>query len=197
MASLATREPPSITPAEFLQNRFSVTRENLIAERLYISDVAFRDTIKEKLTWARVRHEETLVTKASLEALQAAQKAAQETDVEGSTPPHIPPLDVVNLSIVVEITTEDFWMTSCGLWKGPNRGCNAFSDMKLTCTGAKPTHAVFSPDYPTAIGNLKYLMDIAATEGFNNKKGLLAVGLSNEQKVNAELGNVYHNGNNS
>jgi len=77
------------------------------------------------------------------------------------------------LFVVVFITPEDYWLVSCGLWKGPTSGCLNFADMKLTCTGAAPMHEVFRSDFKCAFDNLRFLLEKATTPGFTKASGVL------------------------
>ena len=47
--------------------------------------------------------------------------------------PHLEPsLSPAILSMVVHITSDNFWMTP---WKGPTPFCENFLDVKLSCSG--------------------------------------------------------------
>ncbi|KAF8076842.1 hypothetical protein FPV67DRAFT_1445399 [Lyophyllum atratum] len=174
MTSLATGIAiQKLTPAESLHKRLTEARQNLLASGFYLGDPAFTRAVQSKLVWAHIGREKSLVTKESMDAVEAAQKAAQAAEVDGTTPPPIPPLKMADLSIVVEITKEDFWMVACGMWKGPTQACRTLGDMKLSCTGAKPGHEVFAADYASAVSSIRGLMELCVTPGFKNKKGVL------------------------
>jgi hypothetical protein len=140
-----------------------------IDNRWYLGENAGR----ENVVWYKLGREELLLTKAAAQAFDDATKAfaSEEEESAGLTPPPEP--EPALLSAVVYITPEDFWMMSCGRWKGPTSGCHEFADMKLTCTGAAPSDSVFQPDFPTVLANLNHLMALSSTRGFSLKKGLM------------------------
>jgi hypothetical protein len=74
------------------------------------------------------------------------------------------------LSVVVLITSEDYWLTSDRMWRGPECGI-PFAQIKPTCTGRVPTHPTFSEDFKTVLENLDKLVDAALTQGVDLVKG--------------------------
>ncbi|GLB44643.1 hypothetical protein LshimejAT787_1702700 [Lyophyllum shimeji] len=92
MTTLATGTLiPKLTPAESLHKRLTEARENLLATGFYLGDPAFRDAVTSRVVWAEIGRSKCLVTKQSMDAVEAAQKAVQAADAEGTTPlPFLP-----------------------------------------------------------------------------------------------------------
>ena len=139
-------------------------RDALLSAGLYLGDENFEiDQVK----WRRIGADNCLVTKKSADAVDAAYTALNVTPEE-DTP--IPEYDQAVLSAVVHISDDDFWMASCGHWRGPRPFCLKFSDVKLTCTGKSPLGTPFSRDFPNVLANLTAVTNLSAR--FLNKKGL-------------------------
>lgn len=145
----------------------------------YLGENAGRGNV----VWYRLGREEVLLTKAAAQAFDDAMKefaSSTEHENPGLTPPPEP--EHALLSAVVQITHEDFWMMSCGRWKGPTTVCGRFADVKLTCTGAAPNDSVFRRDFRTVLANLNHLMAASST-GFTLKKGLVVPSRGATQKI--------------
>ena len=138
------------TPSQCLQQKLEETHECLLHHHLYLGSSAFHD--KAHVTWDHWGRGNGLL-------------------IENNTPPTERKL--ATLSAVVRITTEDFWMVPCGMWKGPTKACPTFADMKLTCTGDSSGEQIFKDDYDVAIDNLRWLMEKTETPGVDNKRGVL------------------------
>ena len=123
------------------------------------------------MIWRRIGTDDCLVTKESADAVDAAHAASAATETapgEDSIP--TPEYDLAVLSAVVHISDDDFWMSSCGNWKGASQYCPKFSDLKLTCTGKSPLEIPFREDFPTVLTNLTSVVNLSAK--FTEKKGL-------------------------
>ena len=82
------------------------------------------------------------------------------------------------ISPVMHITSEDFWMSSCGGWQGSTKFCLDFQDLKLTCTRCTPTEQPFDNDFATTIKNLDNITKL--TKHFGQQKGLI---VNNNHKI--------------
>ncbi|KAJ3511696.1 hypothetical protein NLJ89_g3949 [Agrocybe chaxingu] len=162
------------------RQKMDEVRAIMLESGTYLGDVKFRE--KGILTWERIGRDDCLVTKQSVEACNVAHKEyvsslvePHDADVAQDGPPSGPNLehDMVELSIVVKITPEDFWMVSCGMWKGPTSMCQSFADMKLTCTGIAPDDGIFRDDFKTVLDNLGWVMKQKETPDHPEKRGLL------------------------
>jgi len=71
----------------------------------------------------------------------------------------------VSLSLLVQLTEEDFWMMPDGYWRGGSAGARKFSDVKLTCTGAAIGEDPLAADFDNALHTLEYIMDSAKSTG--------------------------------
>jgi hypothetical protein len=92
-----------------------------------------------------------------------AQRLVSRADVDIADRKHDIPLSPAVLTMIVRITHEDFWMMSDAQWR-PN-GVVPFADIKLTTTGGMPEWPALAEDFKTAIGNIRYFMQLAHTAG--------------------------------
>ena len=167
---MAPRKNVGPTPSpDALRTKFDGIREGLLTSHFYLGHQNFET---DQVIWRRIGIDNCLVTKESADAVDAAHAVAAPTAEttlgELSTP--TPEYDLAVLSAVVHISDDDFWVTSCGNWKGASQYCPKFSDLKLTCTGKSPSETPFREDFPTVVTNLTALTDLSAK--FTNKKGL-------------------------
>ena len=135
--------------------------DRLLTSGTYLANPQFRDNVE----WIRNGKSHKLVKKSS-----PTNSAATDADGD-STTPTLPEMAI--LSIIVVISSEDFWLTSDAGWKGVTKFSKSFADVKPSCTAERPTFEGLSEDFDTAIQNLKWLQDQIATHGFHTKKGLL------------------------
>ena len=77
------------------------------------------------------------------------------------------------LSVIVVVSSEDFWMMPDAGWRGAMKVSKSLADVKPSCTVERPLLEILSEDFDATIGNLKWLQDQTATHGFHVKKGLL------------------------
>ena len=61
------------------------------------------------------------------------------------------------LSLIIQISPVDFYMSSDGNYWGSGKFNTPFSDVKLTCHGGKPVIEELTTDFDTAIVNLYWL----------------------------------------
>jgi len=147
--------------------KLDAAREKLLDGGLYLGDPGLKH---ELVVWRRVGNDNCLVTKESTDAVDTVHAASESVEADSGIPHPGPSLSPAILSIVIHITSDDFWMTPCGNWKGPTSFCEKMSDMKLSCTGKSPLDPPFSNDYTTALKNLSKLTDVTAK--FKTKRGL-------------------------
>jgi hypothetical protein len=188
MASSSNHQSLNLSPAAHLREKFEQKRQALNVTGLYLGDPTFRDSIDQRIVWQRIGRGDRLVTKVSADALRAAQDGLASRAADGQAEDqeeqaNLPELVPAKLSVVVLITPKDYWLDSCGLWKGPTSGCRNFADMKLTCTGAAPMHEVFRSDFKCAFDNLHFLLEKATTPGFTKASGVLVYGTGGVETI--------------
>jgi hypothetical protein len=61
------------------------------------------------------------------------------------------------LSVIVEVSSADFYMTSDGRYQGSGKFKTAFSDIKLTSRGGRPLIDGLGEEFDTAVGNLQWI----------------------------------------
>ena len=143
------------------------TRERLLDKDLYLGDSTFKH---EAVLWRRIGNDDCLVIEESADAVDNVHTASEKVELDSKVSLPYPNLRPAILSMVVHITSDDFWMTPCGNWKGATSSCEKMLDMKLSCTGNSPRDPPFSDDYTTALKNLSKLTDVPAR--FKTKRGL-------------------------
>lgn len=153
--------------SDVLRTEFDTVRDDLLTSGLYLGDQNFEI---DRVIWRRIGFDNCLVTKESADAVDAAHAAMKTEPGEDGTLSPIPEYDPAVLSAVVHISNDDFWMTSCGHWRGATQFCPRFSDVKLTCTGKSPSETPFRKDFPAVLANLTAVANLPAR--FTNKKGL-------------------------
>jgi len=92
---------------------------------------------------------------------------------DGVTPGTVPVIrqiygeagESISLSLLVQITEDDFWMMPDGFWRSGSGGARKFSDVKLTCTGAAVDNHPLPADFNNALHTLEHIMDGAKSTG--------------------------------
>ena len=128
--------------------------ERLQQSGTYLADPNFR----EKVEWVREGSSHKLVVKSAQSGDSPEDEVAPEMAI---------------LSLIVQISPGDFYMSSDGNYRGSGKFNTPFLDVKLTCHGGKPVIEELATDFDTTIANLYWLQDQASTRGFTAKKGLL------------------------
>ena len=159
----------------FLAEKLQNVRDALLKKGLYLGT----PHVSEKLVWDRDGNADRLVTaEAAAAASDALKTHASDPSAERPTVP-----EPAVLSAVVFIPKEDYWLTACGMWKGPTEATRTFADVKPTCTGQAPEHAVFADDFDVVLKNLDALMQKEKTDGFKAMKGLLINSMNGNRKI--------------
>ena len=139
------------TPAERLHRYLQSTRSDLIDSGIYIGDPS--NSFHQDVEWKRHGHGNYLVFK------DADTASASETQSSDSSADSTQELKLATLSVVVQSSYDDCWLTPCGNWKGPTQVTKNFADLKLSFLGERPTNFdVFQKDYTYIINNVKWLM---------------------------------------
>ena len=175
--TLSSSAPTSSATAGFLNEKLSNACNALV-----LSDkVTYFGTPDEptSLQWVHVGNTEVLVEEQADAIYLEAQQAVQ-TNPDTPLPE---PLQSTVFSAVVHIPSEDYRLTSDGMWKGPTNATKTFADVKPSCTGEAPTHEVFSGDFEHVLKCLWNILDMVHTEGFNNSKGVLVSGMGGKCKI--------------
>ncbi|KAI0633922.1 hypothetical protein C8Q77DRAFT_1036223, partial [Trametes polyzona] len=132
-----------------IAQRLLKAHERLVGSPLYLASPSLR----ENVTWQRQGRADILVH--------------EELDAILSEPtPAV-------LSTVFQITSDDFFLTSDGGYRGPTRFHPSLAEVKPTCTGTIPPLDPFRTDFARALDNLRWLQDQIATPTFHLKRGVL------------------------
>jgi hypothetical protein len=164
--TLQTTVPIADSPKSFIAAKLILTCEHLLDKGLYLSSPSLHDDV----VWSHVGTGNQLVTKSSVNAVVEAQATSLVAESGEHTASMAP--DVAHLSLIVSITNKDFWMTSCGMWKGSTTAVKMLTNVKPTCTGGMPDHHIFEPDFAVAMENVHWLMDQILMPG-NAKQGMV------------------------
>jgi hypothetical protein len=136
------------------------THDHLLTSGTYLANPQFCDNVE----WIHDSKAHKLVKKST-----PTNGAA--TDADRDSAPTLPEMAI--LSVVMVISSKEFWLTPDAGWRGVTKFSKSFADVKPSCTGERPTFEGLSKDFDSAIQNLKWLQDQIVTHGFHTKKGLL------------------------
>jgi hypothetical protein len=166
-ASTTSADSPEAFRAQRLQN----ARHNLVTTGLYLGENAFRSQV----VWRHVGRSNELVTKTSAEAVAAAQNAqlgsdAPDVAISASLEPAI-------LSVITQISDDDYWLTPCAMWRGSTSAAATLADAKATCIGGASRHVVIAPDFTKFLTNIRWIMDQTRTPCYKRQEGVVVDGL--------------------
>ncbi|KAM6490060.1 hypothetical protein JOM56_014472 [Amanita muscaria] len=167
----------------YLTEKLGNARQALLASGYYLGTPEPR--WEDKVTWKRIGKAERLVSVEDDVIATAAYKAFEESDQLGKAPN---PPDPVMLSAVVHVSEEDYWLTSCGMWRGDSPVARTLADVKPTCVGVAPVHAVFAEDFRLVLENVNNLMEMS--RAYDRRKGVIIGALEKSGALNREDGNV-------
>ena len=88
----------------------------------------------------------------------------------------------VRLSCITRITPEDYWLTSCGMWRGATEINPTFTSVKPTCTGRRPDEPIIAEDFTHVLTNIRKLANLQLKDK-TNRRGLLTDWSSPDSKV--------------
>jgi hypothetical protein len=165
---------PFISFSDELKKQMATIKKEIVANSAYLGDLSIHD----KLVWDRQGCCDVLVLKSdALTVKQALQEhsIALEGDPEQPSPSLYLPAETkpACLSAVIHISEDEYWLTSCGNWHGPNVAAQTLVDIKPTCVGGSPAMEPFATNFSNIISNAEWLLDQATTQGFTRKCGLL------------------------
>jgi len=162
--------PSSTLPTS---DRLQTTRNSLLTSQYYIG----KPGVSDQLTWFRFGKEDCVVTREALETFHSSNNAP---DLEPLVPA---PPDPVELSAVVLITPDDFWLTSCGMWKGPTSVARTLADVKPTCTGDVPQETIFAQDFDSVMENINSLVHDVQINEQTEVKGFFKNSPTGQRKI--------------
>ncbi|KIL68346.1 hypothetical protein M378DRAFT_21881 [Amanita muscaria Koide BX008] len=167
-----TVETPDSASAGYMREKLENARQALINSKFYLGVPTAE--LQPKLTWDRVGRVDHVVSVEAAEAAEVAfnafYQANSDLDERKVAPVAAEP---AILSAVVKISEEDYWLTSCGMWREPSPITPTLADVKPTCVGVVPPHAVFANDFRNVLNNVKMLMNMEGTRGMAQRKGVL------------------------
>ncbi|KAJ7675700.1 hypothetical protein DFH06DRAFT_1170236 [Mycena polygramma] len=122
-----------------------------------------------KLTWVPMIHCGEHVVSLEAAAKAARTKAEQLQD---PTRPAAGPLEPFIFSMIVFITQDDFFASSCGRWRGPTLGAPTFADVKLTFTGAAPADPLLAKEFYRSCAKIAQLFESAKSSELHQRQGV-------------------------
>ncbi|KAG1858505.1 hypothetical protein F4604DRAFT_1684915 [Suillus subluteus] len=132
-------------------------REHLVDSGLYLGHSAFRDNIR----WCRMGKADRLVVQNTLYVSGTNDPASESA------------LELAIISAVMQISSNDFYLTADTGYKGPSTICLEYSSIKPSCTNEQLDIKPFKADFDVVKNNLRWLQDVATTDGFILKHGLV------------------------
>jgi len=138
-------------------------RKCLVDTGLYLGDRSLRDTVY----WVRDGRADRL-----------AIKVAEPKDSEDgkktlpSPPPDNGSVDLAPISTIVQIDTNDYWLTADANYRGPSEVWPDYANIKPSCVCQMPDAAPFMADWGDMTDNLRWLQEHIAMPTFKTKQGL-------------------------
>ena len=137
-------------------------RDALVKKGLYLGT----PNVASQLAWQRIGNlHQYLATTKDVETASAHNEGLDP--ITEASLIDFPPYAV--LSAIVFVPSEDYWLTSCGMWKPEHN--YPFANVRPTCTGQAPTQPIVSDDFSIVIQNMDAI--IKSTNGLPTFKGAL------------------------
>jgi hypothetical protein len=150
------------SPEAFRVAKLIMACQHLLNKGLYLGSTCLCEDVK----WSHVSRANLLIAGPTAHAKLVSALSDDTTKAQDTTIPAI-------LSTIVSITANNFWMTSCGMWKGPNSATKEFADIKPTCTGVTTDHEFLAQDFSVGIDNICQLMEQMMMSDTTAKQGML------------------------
>jgi hypothetical protein len=110
----------------------------------------------------------------SIEATSKAVEAAAERLQDPTMPAaEADTLEPFIFSMIVSITSEDFFALPCGRWMGPNMVAPTFADAKLTFTGGVPADPRLARDFQQSCAKIVQIFESVRPSGTHEQRGVL------------------------
>ncbi|KAI5991149.1 hypothetical protein EDD15DRAFT_2449176 [Pisolithus albus] len=148
------------------------TRDRLLASGLYLGD----SSIVRRLRWVPEGRAHVLVYDPQLEEAEdnAPDNTTQSGDQVGDQTTSPPP-KAAELSAIVRIDRDDFWLTADGGYVEPTPMCKELLEVKLSCALTNPAVEPASTDFPTVLQILRQLTGQCVTPGYSSGKSFFSV----------------------
>ncbi|KAG1816360.1 uncharacterized protein BJ212DRAFT_1299650 [Suillus subaureus] len=131
--------------------------QRLLASGLYLGDHMFRENVQ----WSCIGKANRLIVKPNSDAPDDA-----------SPSPESGP-DMAVLSSVIQISSGDYYLTADGGYRGASSFWPEFATVKPSCANEWPDIDPFKTNFNVVKENIKWLQDIATTDSFVLKRGLV------------------------
>jgi len=106
---------------------------------------------------------------AAAKAVKAAAEGLQDPTKPGARADILKPFI---FSIIVSITSEDFFASSCGKWKGPTIAAQTFANVKLTFTGEAPADPLLAEEFHHSCAKISQMFALAKTSEAHERRGV-------------------------
>ncbi|KAF9236936.1 hypothetical protein BU15DRAFT_63552 [Melanogaster broomeanus] len=143
---------------------------NLIDLGLYLSDKA----VIKNVHWVRKGRADRLAIKPAA-PLDPNLDTATGSAKYLSRPPD-DPIELALLSAIVQLCSQDFWITSDGGYRIPSKIWQQLANVKLSCMAKEPDMQPVREDFKTVIGNLGQLQQMISMPGYQPGKGFILPG---------------------
>ncbi|KAI5992237.1 hypothetical protein EDD15DRAFT_2368510 [Pisolithus albus] len=166
------------SPVPSVTSLLNSTRDRLLASGLYLAD----PTIAERLWWVPDGRGHVLVYDPRVVDAHP-NEASSETDFSDDTAlpsegsPDLtdtPPPKGAELSVIVRIDRDNFWLTSDGGYVEPTAICKELQEVKPSCTLTNPRMEPASTDFDSVLHMLRQLTKQCITTGYSCGKSLFA-----------------------
>ena len=118
-------------------------RNALIERGLYLG----ASDVSSQVSWQR---------NGKIHQYLATTEDVEKLSVHSETPDTCQPLPYAILSAIVFILSEDYWLTSCRMWKPDHK--YPFANVRPTCTSQAPMHPMLSDDFRNMLSNMDIII---------------------------------------
>ena len=157
---------PVSQPSPTTSTRFLDIRKRLLNTGLYLGDRLLRNNVH----WVRDGQADRLAIKVT--EPKGSEDGKEALLALPSPPPDNGSFDFALISAVVEIDTNDYWLTADANYRGPSDIWPDYAIIKPSCICQMPDVAPFMADWGDMMDNLHWLQEDVATPTFKAKQGL-------------------------
>ncbi|KAM6490330.1 hypothetical protein JOM56_014307 [Amanita muscaria] len=155
----------------YVNEQMMNARRKLLEEGTYLG--AGKTENHPRVKWARMGSTD-YVTFVNTDKPGASDSGEGGAHTSSLSSPMAPPPAV--LTMVIQISEDNYWLTPCGMWKEPTDMANTLADVKLSCIGEVPKHDIFAPDFKNVVENLSTIRKAKFTKGYPKQVGILLPG---------------------
>ena len=133
---------------QHVEPRIKVARRRLRANTIYLGDDVV--SVQKRLKWIENDDHDVVVERVDADENRPISYQAGQITIRRPS--------AVQLSAIVVLTHDDFWLSSDGGWTGPSKDAPSFFDVKISCTGGNPIQNDLHAEYINVLANIDALI---------------------------------------